>query len=147
MAQKQLRKSEIRELNVQLKRYGLELSKKDDVVKKDDFLEIDGKIEFFFFEDKVLPLLNTPYCDKLKKITVDMGAIKFVTSGAEVMRPGITDIDDDIEEGEPVAIQDEKNKKVIAIGISKLSTAALKDSTSGKVIRNIHHVGDKYWNH
>jgi len=38
-------------------------------------------------------------------VTVDAGAISFVSDGADVMRPGITEADDDIEEGDLVVIR------------------------------------------
>lgn len=74
-------------------------------------------------------------------VTVDAGAVSFVSNGADVMRPGIVEADDDIEPGDLVAIAEETHGKVLAIG------RALTDSDemvgdSGKVVDSIHYVGD-----
>jgi len=74
-------------------------------------------------------------------VTVDAGAVSFVSNGADVMRPGIVEADADIEPGDLVAIAEETHGKILAIG------RALEDSDamvgeSGKVVESIHHVGD-----
>jgi PUA-domain protein len=143
--QKQLRKSEIKELNEKLKRFEIELGKKDNVVQKDNVLIVNNKAEYFIFEEQVIPLLKNSMNTHLKKIVVDMGAIKFVTSGADIMRPGITDIDEDILKGEAIAITDETHGKVIAIGQALFSGKELKEMANGKVIKNLHYPGDELW--
>jgi len=77
-------------------------------------------------------------------VTVDTGAISFVSDGADVMRPGITEADEDISEGDLVVIVEEAHGKALAIG------EALTDGTDmvgeqGKVVRSIHHVGDELY--
>jgi len=74
-------------------------------------------------------------------VTVDAGAVSFVSNGADVMRPGIVEADDEIEAGDLVAIAEETHGKILGIG------RALEDSDamvgdSGKVVDSIHHVGD-----
>ena len=74
-------------------------------------------------------------------VTVDAGAVSFVSNGADVMRPGIVEADDNIEPGDLVAIAEETHGKILAIG------RALEDSDemvgdSGKVVESTHHVGD-----
>lgn len=78
-------------------------------------------------------------------VTVDMGAIKFVTNGADVMAPGITDADPDVKEGEAVWIRDETHGRPLAIGIAQQSGPELKTGNKGKVIQNLHTVGDPMW--
>lgn len=145
--QKQLRKSEIKDLNKKLKSYDVHLSKKDKVIINDDVIEINNIARFFLCDEIAIPLLNTDSANDLKKITVDMGAVKFVASGADIMRPGIVDADEKIEKDEPVAIVDENNRKVIAIGIALFSGKELLEQKTGKVVRNIHFPGDKFWNY
>lgn len=77
-------------------------------------------------------------------ITVDSGAISFVSDGADVMRPGITDADDDIESGDLVAITEETHGKTLAIGRARVDGADMLGD-SGKVIDSIHHVGDELY--
>ena len=74
-----------------------------------------------------------------------MGAIKFLIGGADVMRPGIVEIDYGIAKDEPVVIVDINNQKPIAVGIALISGAEMKVTKNGRVIRNIHYVGDKIW--
>ncbi len=129
---------------------GIELNKKDSVVLMEDenkkIITVNKEPYLFYYEDKLIPtlkLLQTK--DLLKKITVDMGAIKFVVNGADVMRPGITKIDPSIEKNEAIVIVDENNQKPLAIGIALLNAEEMEKATSGKVIKNIHYVGDDIW--
>ena len=74
-----------------------------------------------------------------------MGAIKFVVNGADIMRPGITEIQDGIEKDKFVVVIDEKNKKPLAVGLALFNSQEMQTATSGKVIKNIHFVGDEIW--
>ncbi len=74
-----------------------------------------------------------------------MGAVKFVVNGADIMRPGIVEIAD-VNEGEYVVIVDENNRKALAVGIALYSGEEMKQKDGGKVIKNIHYVGDELWN-
>lgn len=100
----------------------------------------------FVDKDKAVPTLRYLLEHEiLKKITVDMGAVKFVVNGADVMRPGIVEIEDGIAKDEFVAVIDKNNKKPLAVGIALFSGEEMKAMTSGKVIKNIHYVGDELW--
>ena len=74
-------------------------------------------------------------------VTVDTGAISFVSDGADVMRPGITEADADIAEGDLVAIAEEAHGKVLAIGRAMTDGSDMVGE-SGKVVTSVHHVGD-----
>ena len=79
-----------------------------------------------------------------RRVTVDAGAVEFVTNGADVMRPGIEDVDDGIEEGDLVVIREVSHGKPLAIG------RALEDGDAmlgdeGKVVESLHHVDDELW--
>ncbi len=78
-------------------------------------------------------------------VTVDMGAIKFVINGADVMGPGIVDADNDIHIGDYVWVRDEKNKKPLAVGRALITGAEMKEKKPGKAIKSILFVGDKLW--
>jgi PUA domain protein len=78
-------------------------------------------------------------------VTVDMGAVPFITNGADCMGPGIVEADDSIAAGDFVWIRDVKNKVPLAIGISERSGEELMQKKPGKAIKNIHNVGDKLW--
>jgi PUA domain protein len=77
-------------------------------------------------------------------VTVDAGAISFVSDGADVMRPGITEADPDIEPGDLVAIAEETHGKVLAIGRAKVEGSEMVGD-SGNVVESIHHVGDELY--
>jgi len=98
----------------------------DDDGDRAPFLTVDGANE---------------YPPTKHRVTVDSGAISFVSDGADVMRPGIVEADPDIEDGDLVVIDEENHGKVLAVG------RALTDGTDmagseGRVVESIHHVGD-----
>ena len=74
-------------------------------------------------------------------VTVDAGAIQFVSNGADVMRPGIVEADDVIEEGDLVVINEEGHGKFLAIGRA-LTDGSDMVGDDGRVVESIHHVGD-----
>lgn len=78
-------------------------------------------------------------------VTVDMGAIRFVTNGADIMAPGITDADPEIVPGDAVWIRDETHGRPLAIGRAQVSGPELKAGNKGKVVSNLHTVGDGLW--
>ena len=79
-------------------------------------------------------------------VVVDMGAVRFVTNGADVMAPGIVDADEQIEIGMPVWICDEQHHKPLAIGIALMNGIEMVHATKGKAVKMIHYVGDSIWN-
>lgn len=80
---------------------------------------------------------------KFPAVRVDMGAIRFVCNGADVMRPGITSHDafgpDDV-----VCIA-EPGGRFLAVGLSRVDGADLESMERGNVVRNLHYISDKYW--
>jgi PUA-domain protein len=144
-----LRKSETKELNEKTAVFGFNITKNDKVEIADGSLVlVNDKVAFFKISEKIIPSLKTALEGKvtLKKIIVDMGAVKFVVSGADIMRPGIVFIDEGIIKGEIIAVLDEKNKKPLAVGEAFFDTFEMKNMTSGKAVKNLHYVGDKLWN-
>ena len=74
-------------------------------------------------------------------VTVDAGAVSFVSDGADVMRPGITEADDGISTGDLVAIAEESHGKVLAVGRALVDGDEMAGD-EGKVVESVHHVGD-----
>ena len=150
---KQLSKSEIsvlnEKINTQFNRLNF-FNKKDKIVSlkaADKVLIVKDKSPLFFYEkEQLVPtlklLLQQPL---LKKITVDRGAVKFVTNGADIMRPGITKIDDNIKKEEFVVVVDETHEKPLAICQTLFDGEEIKSIKSGKVLKNLHHITDKLW--
>ncbi len=146
---KQIRKKEIKELNAEImENFGVSefLDKKAKVEVEDELVFVNDELVFFRHEGKLVPCLKLILKrDFLKKVVVDMPAVKFMVSGADVMRPGIKAIDEGVNSGDVVVIVDEQHSKPLAIGVALFSGSELMAMHKGKVIKNIHHVGDKVW--
>jgi PUA-domain protein len=78
-------------------------------------------------------------------VTVDMGAVPFVTKGADVMGPGIVEADPGIQPGDFVWVRDMKFQKALAIGEAMATGAEMAAKKPGKLIKSIAYVGDKLW--
>ena len=110
-------------------------------------LLLGGTIVFFELEGKLFPTLRALLDGivSIPKVVVDMGAVKYVTNGADIMRPGIRSVDEGIMEGSVVAVVDERHGKPLAIGVSTMSSDGLRAATGGKVVISKHHIGDDLW--
>ncbi len=108
---------------------------------------LDGVVAFFEHGNQILPSLRILLDGvmTLPAVTVDMGAIKYVINGADIMRPGVTHVDDGIVAGAAVSIIDERHGRPIAVGVSLMSSDEIRQASSGKVVLNRHHVGDPLW--
>jgi PUA domain protein len=110
---------------------------------------INNELKLWKSKDGYIPVLTLLLNKKisLKKIVVDMGAIRFVTNGADVMRPGITKIDPKIRKGEIVEIVDETHDRSLAIGKTLYEGNEMESMKLGKVIKNLHTVNksDDIW--
>ncbi len=82
---------------------------------------------------------------KRRWVTVDMGAVKFVYNGADIMAPGVVDADPAIRSGDLVWVRDERNLRPLAIGEALMSGPEMVASEKGKAVASIHHVGDPLW--
>ena len=99
------------------------------------------------YEDWVFPTLKGALLHPFpeRRITVDQGAIPFVINGADVMRPGITGVTQDVTAQEPVLVVDEIHNKPIAVGVALLGGSEILQATKGKMVKTIHYVGDQLW--
>ena len=109
-----------------------------------DVVLVDGEPYVLYVEEDE-PFLTVQGANahppKKHVVTVDTGAISFVSDGADIMRPGITEADDDISEGDLVAIDEEAHGKFLAVGRAMTDGSDMAGE-SGKVVKSIHHVGD-----
>ena len=103
-----------------------------------------GKALFFRKNGELFPTLNIVDVIKIRRIVVDMGAVPYVVNGADVMGPGVVSADPEVEGGEVVVVVDERHGKSLAIGLALLAGNGMK-VPKGKVVKNLHHVGDKIW--
>ena len=118
--------------------------KTHDVNEKGIIITGDGITAIKIGED-ILPFLDdTPILEKFPYVTVDMGAVKFVCKGANVMRPGITRFSD-FESGEIVCVIEESQNKFLAVGKAEMSSKEAEDANNGGVIKNMHYISDDFW--
>jgi len=95
----------------------------------------------------LLPSLKFEKCvNSLPRVVVDMGAVAHVVNGADIMRPGIGDIPSSFAKGDLLVIVDEKYGKPLALGLAEVELTEMKSMSKGKVIKNVHFVGDELWN-
>ena len=89
------------------------------------------------------------YPDMMPRLRCDQGAIKFVLSGANIMCPGLTSpgatMHDEAPEGAPVAIYAEGKEHAMAVGLTKLSTADIREVNKGVAVELMHHLNDGLW--
>lgn len=108
---------------------------------------VDGEVQAIIMDGKTMMtvrgLLRTPATKGY--VTVDMGAVPFVTKGADIMGPGIVEADRDIQVGDLVWVRDMKFKKPLAIGEALITGPEMEAKRPGKAIRSIHFVGDRLW--
>lgn len=129
--------------------WGIELPKMKNVKVHqilDDAQIITGKgIKILKVEDDYLPFLSeTEMLEKFPSVTVDMGAVKFMCKGANLMRPGIKEFTE-FEKDKLVCIVEESQHKFLAVGKSVISSSELNTMDKGEVVKNIHYISDKFW--
>jgi PUA-domain protein len=112
-----------------------------------DVVFVNGKV-LAFMPDGV-PFLTIrgllKYAATKRFVNVDMGAVKFVYNGADVMGPGIVGTDPEIKKGDLVWVRDVNNLRPLAVGHALMDSEAMKRKEKGKAVSSILHVGDKLW--
>lgn len=108
-----------------------------------DLVLVDGEPLACFIDDEPAPTVRGANVSPPTAgvVTVDAGAVSFVSDGADVMRPGIVDADEGISSGDLVLVAEETHGKILAIGRARTAGDDMIGN-SGKVVDSIHHVGD-----
>ena len=102
-------------------------------------------IKILKIENDYLPFLSeVEMLKKFPNVMVDMGAIKFMCKGANVMRPGIKKFTE-FEKDKLVCIVEESHHKFLAVGKSMVSSLELEDMDKGEVVKNLHYISDRFW--
>ena len=108
-----------------------------------DVVLVDGEPHVLYLDGE--PVLTVKganaYPPSRGIVTVDAGAIQFVSDGADVMRPGIVEADESIEDGDFVVINEETHGKFLAVGKAVVDGDEMLGD-EGRVVESIHHVGD-----
>lgn len=122
---------------------------KFEVVTTDEFKVIfaDGKQMFIEYDGQLFPTVRgaLELLPPHRIVVVDMGAVKFVVNGADVMSPGITAADSLIRKDDLVVIVDEMHRKPLAVGRALISGDEMAAADSGKAIKSLTYVGDMLW--
>lgn len=148
-----IKKKKMKEILDQIGEFSLLIPRKATVeiieTDENDIILINGEPLLMFMDERVVPTLRGAI--HMKDIersyaVVDMGAVRFLANGADVMSPGIVDADPEIERDDIVIVVDEKHRKPLAVGISLISGPEMIENDSGKAIKTIHHIGDAIWN-
>ena len=144
-----LRSDEIDDLSASLAdRLGVDLDGDD--YERVEFTDVDREVILVdgeplvasFDGDRLLTVRGAnEYPPDRHVVTVDSGAISFVSDGANVMRPGIVEATDDIEPGDLAVVVEEQHGKALAVARADVAGAEMVGD-SGKVLENLHHVGD-----
>ena len=104
-----------------------------------------NEITVLKIKDSYLPFLDqTEVLEKFPYVMVDMGAVKFMCKGANVMRPGIKKYTE-FSKGDVVCIVEESQHKFLAVGKAVTDSSELDDMKKGEVIKNLHYISDKCW--
>lgn len=145
-----LKRKEIRELDARLaEKFGIPglLGDEVEVIELEDGREIllaKGEPTALRAGGEVLPHLLAVGRFNLKRVVVDIGAVPYVAGGADIMAPGVVSADEGILQGDVVVVVDERHGKPLAIGSALTSGEAMR-APKGKVVKNLHHVGDPLW--
>ncbi|RLI47047.1 RNA-binding protein [Candidatus Bathyarchaeota archaeon] len=111
-----------------------------------EILLINRKPLFARVDKNILPtLFSNKVSSLLPKIVVDMGAVPHVCNGADLMVPGVVQISADFKKNDLILIVDERHGKPLAIGVALFDSHAMRKMKRGKIVKNIHYVGDKLW--
>lgn len=121
-----------------------------------EYIKLEGGYELYKIGGEVLlAVVNGKFIPSLKalilglvdlpKIVVDMGAVPYISRGADLMAPGVVEVDENIFPNELVVIVDENHRKPIAVGQALFSSEEIREIKKGKVAVNLHFVGDKLW--
>jgi PUA domain protein len=127
------------------RKFGVEVCRVEDGFR---IYLVDGKPFLLVDRDgRVMPPLTAfETLTLLPWIVVDRGAIPHICNGADVMRPGIVQVERDFDKNSLVVVVDVDHRKPLALGIALLSSQEVRRSERGKMVKTIHHVGDKIWN-
>ena len=106
---------------------------------------IGNGIKILKTDEEYLPFLTEiEMLKKFPNVMVDVGAIKFMCKGANLMRPGIKKFTE-FEKDQLVCIIEESHHKFLAVGKAIVSSTELETMEKGEVIQNIHYISDKFW--
>jgi PUA domain protein len=114
-----------------------------------EYLILGRDIVLFKTGSKWIPSLKYIIKNNIKPspvLYVDRGAVNALLRGADLMAPGVRGVEGSFNRDDVVFILDEEAKKPIALGLALYSSSELKTVSRGRVVKIIHHVGDRFYN-
>ncbi|MFP3190273.1 MAG: DUF1947 domain-containing protein [Thermoproteota archaeon] len=103
---------------------------------------IDGQPLLFEKSNRLYPTLFNKIRSALPSVVVDDGAISHILNGADVMAPGIVSFPLNVKVDDLVSVRSQNNK-ILSIGVVLDSFTEKLQQRKGRVIKNIHYVGDE----
>ena len=130
-------------------RWGMEFSRiknlKVHQITEDAQIIVGNGVKILKTNNDYLPFLSEiNLLEKFPYVMVDMGAVKFMCKGANVMRPGIKS-HNEFEKEKIVCIIEESQHKFLAVGKSLVSSSEIEKMEKGEIIKNLHYISDKFW--
>jgi PUA domain protein len=117
-----------------------------ETVKDSEIIFVDGAAIGFRRKGELAPVLtNTAALGGMPRIVVDMGAVPHVVGGADIMAPGIRKVSGEFAERQFLVVVDEKHGKYLAVGRALVGSGPMAATKKGKVVENLHYVGDLIW--
>ena len=114
-------------------------------VSDDGQIIVGDGIKILKINDNYVPFLSeTKTLEKFPYVMVDMGAVKFMCKGANVMRPGIKKYSM-FQKDNVVCVIEESHHKFLAVGKTLVSSQDMEDMDKGEVVKNLHYISDKFW--
>ena len=114
-------------------------------IDDDSQLIVGNEITILKIGEQYLPFLNqTDVLKKFPNVMVDMGAVKFMCNGANVMRPGIKKYTK-FSKDDVVCVIEESKHKFLAVGKALTDSLELESMPKGEIVKNLHYISDKYW--
>ena len=136
-------------LKIVAEQWGMEFPKiknlKVHQISNDAQIITGSRIKILKIGNDYLPFLSeTETLEKFPNVMVDMGAVKFMCKGANVMRPGIKKFTE-FEKDNLVCIVEESQHKFLAVGKAMVSSSELENMEKGEVVKNMHYISDNFW--
>lgn len=104
------------------------------------FIDIDGMLI-----PHLKLLLRHGYREWLPYIVVDQGAVRPISRGADLMRPGIQEIPTEFERNSVVVIAEPSRQLPLAVHQSLYSSQEIAAMEKGRVTKKLHSLGDRFW--
>jgi PUA domain protein len=114
--------------------------------KKSKIFFLNRKPLFVERKNRIVPsLINKEILSRLPSVVVDQGAVPFLCAGANVMAPGVRQVEGEFSPRQLVVVREERFHKSLIVGSAIVRSEEMEIQSKGKVIENIHYVGDDAW--